>query len=537
MKRVLLAAPAALLAAGAAAQVAAVRPIVPSLGAPAFAAAAAPSFAAPSFAAPSFAAPALSAAPALALSPALAAPSLNASVLPAAVPAAAPALVAAPAAAPSAKDELTSGAARIGADAKSPESASGAFFDGTMFAAAADGPAVDPSADAISALNAAVAEVLRPYNNQVSRASLTFGRVDTNATRATAVSLSLDYAKKGPGGEASLKVGDLSYSYPDAASAVPQTTIKGSIGVNLRNLMTQEQINQLGPQLHQMAAQFVADKLRQYGAAATVDARVTRQEADAAGNLTAIGLELNLAVDPAKLPAGRDPKGVLVTGLKVAVDLTLNGLDFSATIVSNPDARQFERDQVGLKESLDKLLARDPKEVARLGDLVRTLDQLADYATKAPKAPRVAIKPESFPVDLGFPEPTQGLAAARAAVGPDAQLIAVGANFRNKSQTWAYTFLTPSTKEFVKIGVGFTGRAQEISRFPARDINPSAPIDLNAAISLTAAYTAARHAGFMPETVSLERDLHGRAQWRFEGLGDQQVIVDAVTGAVISPIR
>lgn len=150
----------------------------------------------------------------------------------------------------------------------------------------------------------------------------------------------------------------------------------------------------------------------------------------------------------------------------------------------------------------------------------------------------VRFDPASFPSDLSFPEPSQHAAVAKAAVGDEgAVLVNAGAHLQNHSQVWAYTYFAPSTKEFVKVAVDFRAKATVVSRIPARDINPSAPIDLAKVITLARAYDAARHAGFYPETVALERDLHGRAQYRFDGLGDQQITVDAVTGEVISPIR
>lgn len=334
---------------------------------------------------------ALPAAPALSAAPWMAAASVPVPVAPAPLAAAAPALApAAPVA-----HALSAAAGRLSAAEKAPaghadpRGLSGTVFDGSSWRAAADGPQPVPAGDAsaaqLSALNASVAEILRPYNNQLSRASLTFSRIATNETRATEVALTLDFAKKGANGDASVKVENLSYSYPNAATATPETRAKGSIGVNLLNLMTQKQINDLGPQAQKTVERFIADKITQYGPAATVSAAVTHQATDAQGNLTALSLALNLDVDLSKLPANTDAKSVLATGLHATVDITLKGLDFSITVVSNPNASQFSRDQVGLKEMLDKLLAGEPQTVARLGDLFRTLDQLAAYATSGPR--------------------------------------------------------------------------------------------------------------------------------------------------------
>jgi hypothetical protein len=150
---------------------------------------------------------------------------------------------------------------------------------------------------------------------------------------------------------------------------------------------------------------------------------------------------------------------------------------------------------------------------------------------------RAAADGPSFPIDLSFPEPSAHAAAAQAAAGPDAHLIAASAHLQNRSETWVYTFLSPKSKETIKIAVDFRGRATELSRTPSRGIAHAAPLDMGRVITLAAAYAVARRGSFYPETVSLERDPSGRAQYRFEGLGDQQVIVDAENGDMISGVR
>lgn len=150
---------------------------------------------------------------------------------------------------------------------------------------------------------------------------------------------------------------------------------------------------------------------------------------------------------------------------------------------------------------------------------------------------RAAADGPSFPVDLSYPEPSAHAAAAQAVAGPDAHLIGASAHFSNRSQTWVYTFHAPAKKEVIKIAVDFTGRATELSRTPSRGIAVAAPLDMGRVITLAEAYAVARRGSFYPETVSLERDPSGRAQYRFEGLGDQQVIVDAENGDMISGVR
>ncbi|MFI5361111.1 MAG: hypothetical protein ACHQ49_04000 [Elusimicrobiota bacterium] len=266
--------------------------------------------------------------------------------------------------------------------------------------AAADSAAVEfkTAADPIAALNAALVEALKPFNNAATRAALTFSKVATNAQRATAVALTLDYSKKGPGGEAGIKIDDLSYSFIQTPcppcgrgtpcrpcrQSLPTTHAKGAIKLNLLNILTQKQINEFGPGAQKLVEEFVAEKTREFGAAAKVSASVTHQDHDAAGNLVGLGIAIDLDIDTAKLPAGVNPKGVLITAAHAKADIALNGVAFELTVVSNPSASQFDADQQGLKEGLDKLLARDPEILKGLQQAFGTIDQVADQVTKGP---------------------------------------------------------------------------------------------------------------------------------------------------------
>ena len=347
------------------------------------------------------AASALRMAPALAAPQVLSAPALQAPALSAvAVPAAAPAAAATPAASPAeAKTPVTTqgalkaGAARLDAAAKATASdvasaVSGAIFDGQN----APTPATSAT-DPLTSLNFAIAEVLKPFNNALTHSSLRFSKIGTNATRPTDVAASLDFTKKSPNGELSVKIGDFTYSYPDKAGAKPETSIKGSIGMNLLNLMPQAQINKMGAEVKKIVEDFVADNTKQYGPAAKVDAKVTHQETDAKGNLTGVGFALNFDADLAKLPATTDIKTVDVSKLNAAVNITLKGLDFAVSAVGNTLSSEFADDQL----EMSKLIARDPAELSLIGSRFMMLALMSEFATRGPAASEPAAAPAAKP--------------------------------------------------------------------------------------------------------------------------------------------
>ena len=262
-------------------------------------------------------------------------------------------------------------AAQAGQGTEAASSDSQAAFDGSVKTTA--------SPDALPELNKAVAEILKPFNNNLTKATVMFNRVETNAQRATHVDLTVDYSKKGPDGDAALKISKLTYAYPDGGE--PKTDGRIALEFNLLNVISQAQVNQLGPEADKLVAQFLADYTKRYGAAAAIDARVTRNEVDAQGNLTALGLTLGVKVDLAKLPAKVDPRDVEFTAAQLDLQITLQGLEASFAVTSNPKSRSFERGQQGLKEELEKLLARDPQQLRQIGRFIQTIDGIAAALT------------------------------------------------------------------------------------------------------------------------------------------------------------
>ena len=70
--------------------------------------------------------------------------------------------------------------------------------------------ATSPAPTQLQLLNAAVVDVLKPFNNNLTKAEVVFNKVLTNATRTVAVDVIMAYHKKGPDGDASVKIEKLS---------------------------------------------------------------------------------------------------------------------------------------------------------------------------------------------------------------------------------------------------------------------------------------------------------------------------------------
>ncbi|MBI4424941.1 MAG: hypothetical protein HY554_14510 [Elusimicrobia bacterium] len=231
--------------------------------------------------------------------------------------------------------------------------------------------------DKLKALNDAVVDILRPFNNAVTDARLQFTRIGFNDKRATQLGVELDYGKRGSKNELRLKALPVDYAYPETPGALPQARANIAIGLDLLKLLKQEEINQLGPGADRLIVEYLEQYRREYGDAATLSAEITRKDTDAQGNLTALGLSLGFAIDLSNLPKGKKAENERITAGKVDAQITLKGVSIDASVTLNPNSREFRADQPGLKEALEILLARDPETMEGVRGFIAGLDQAA----------------------------------------------------------------------------------------------------------------------------------------------------------------
>lgn len=228
----------------------------------------------------------------------------------------------------------------------------------------------------ISQLNLEVKKILKPFQNIDTEARLRFLDIKTDQDRALSLKLNGLYRKFGNNNRLTLRIEDLSYNYGNGSG--PLTIAKGSFGLNLTKIIPQEDLNSIVPGAEEMVKEFAKSFTEQYGDSVLVDARVLEKRQDAQGNFTFLSAELGVKFDLSKLPENirRDEIPVLEGTVNLSVDFR-KGLGFEAKIVSNPEYSAFQKDQQGLKEILDALLARDTSQLKQIEDIFRGLDDMA----------------------------------------------------------------------------------------------------------------------------------------------------------------
>lgn len=253
----------------------------------------------------------------------------------------------------------------------------------TMFALAAGLAATTAvyAATNLEALNAEITRIVAPFQNEATVARLAFTSIATNEERALSVGVNGLYRKVGAQNRLEVRISDISYNYGDGSA--PTTRINAGVGIDLTKIMPQEQLNEMIPGVEQIVEEMSKGVTKQYGDAATIEAKVLEKTQDAAGNYVSIKAMIRGNIDLAKLPETMPVENVLVQSGELILTVNLKeGIDLEGFVVSNPRYKGFQRDQKGLKETLEQLLARDPKQLAEIERAFKWIDEAATKVTK-----------------------------------------------------------------------------------------------------------------------------------------------------------
>jgi hypothetical protein len=225
-------------------------------------------------------------------------------------------------------------------------------------------------------LNQEISALLAPFQNATTQASVVFKKIKTDDVRALKLKMSGDYKMTGTANTLEVKLADLSYKYGDGTA--PRTHAKAFLGFDLTKVLPQDELNQLIPQLQDLLQQSVAEYTQAYGTASKITLNITDEQKDAQGNYVSLKAVIKFSVDLDQLPASTPKNTVMISDaqLKLALDLK-KGLVVDAVIISNPAYSDFQTDQTGLKEYLDKLLAQDKDTLQQFAGIVQELNSLA----------------------------------------------------------------------------------------------------------------------------------------------------------------
>jgi hypothetical protein len=233
------------------------------------------------------------------------------------------------------------------------------------------------AATSLEALNAEIARFLAPYQNAVTSAKLEFTDVQTDETKTLSFGVNGFYKKVGSVNFLDVIVDNISYNYNNGVD--PTAKIKGALGLDLTKVLPQETINQLVPGLEEMASEIAKDFTKQYGDAITVDLVISDKTQDAAGNYVSIKAKVGASLDFSKLPSTINVADIMFKSGEATIELDVKkGIKLNGYVVMNVGYKGFQKDGQGMKQSLDALLNRDPKELKELEDIFQWLERAAN---------------------------------------------------------------------------------------------------------------------------------------------------------------
>jgi hypothetical protein len=246
------------------------------------------------------------------------------------------------------------------------------FFPALFLSAIAMASSLNP----VIELNAEIQKILLPFQNEKTEARLTFDAIETDAVRALSLKLSGIYKKLGSNNQLEVLLSDLSYNYGNGST--PTTALKAALNTDLTKIVSQDDINDFIPGLEQTIIELAKGFTEEYGEAIQVEVKITDKSQDQNGNYTGIVGFLNFNIDLTKLPEGKLVEDVPVVSGTATISVQVkSGVGIDATVISNPQYKGFQENNEGLKEILDKLLAKD---AATLDQFRSLFQQLEDFA-------------------------------------------------------------------------------------------------------------------------------------------------------------
>jgi hypothetical protein len=229
----------------------------------------------------------------------------------------------------------------------------------------------------VADLNAEILKILAPFQNENTVAEMKFSKAETNAERALSLAVSALYKKVGSQNTLTVDLKNIAYEYGNGTN--PTTNVNAFLGLDLTKVLSQEDINQIVPNVEEMINQFKGDLVGQYGEALNIEVKITDRTQDEAGNYTGVKGSIVFAFDFSKLPEGQSKENIVVKSgfANLAVNVK-TGLSIEAQVVSNTDYKGFQKDNEGLKELLDKFLSQDQDTLKQLEEAFGQLDRGAD---------------------------------------------------------------------------------------------------------------------------------------------------------------
>ena len=244
-----------------------------------------------------------------------------------------------------------------------------AFVSGTSLAASA--------LFSVQDVNSKIEKLVQPFNNQTTKLELAFTKLNIDAVKTLDFGFTGLVSKVGSENEAKVEFKKAEYAYGDGSK--PVVNLDVALTLDLVKAFGQDTINSIAGDLDEMVLDMSKDYTKEYGAALTLNATTAEKILDAQGNVESMKVVLDATMDMAQLPSTKPVEEVEFQTLHVEVLAAKTGFSIQATVVINPLYKGFARDQDGMKEYVEKLLADDQQTWDDLSRYLAILDSVAAW--------------------------------------------------------------------------------------------------------------------------------------------------------------
>lgn len=244
--------------------------------------------------------------------------------------------------------------------------------------AVSTGVAIAATIANVDAVNERVAKLLAPFNTDTTQARVVFKALDIDAVRALRFGVSGLLTKTGTRNQVRIEVPNVDYVY-EGAEGLPTFDAALKIDFDFLKSFPQEFLDEAAKGAEPMIKDLVAGLVREYGEAATIDAKIDELLKDENDHVQSIRLHIQVDVDFSKLPEHVPLKDVPLRHVRLETGLGLSGAQVSVRGQLNPKYSGFEQDQRGFKELIEGLINEDKATYEDLQGLVTMLDRAADH--------------------------------------------------------------------------------------------------------------------------------------------------------------
>lgn len=232
-------------------------------------------------------------------------------------------------------------------------------------------------------INQQITELLQPIQNERTEASLNLKSIDIDTIRANHLALSAYLLKKSDTNKLELNLSNLDYENTQGTS--PILSLAFSLGTDFTQIFSQETLNEEIPNLKHFILNLVNDQISiDLGDAFTINVVVSDIGKDNDDNYTSLSAIINAKIDFSKLPEDITSQEIMFKDLVISLKLDVKkGCELNGYININPEYASFQKDETGLKEILENIIAHDENELEKFTFYIFFLNDMAEAILKS----------------------------------------------------------------------------------------------------------------------------------------------------------